>query len=213
MSINRLNIIFSNSSKRDTIFYLQIISIALISCFLISGCGNSLFSGSNKKTTSTAKASSQPNAVYYDFDDILVPRDMKIDNSSTVVVSTPGHTSGIITLKGRIDKDSLLKFFNSNMQKDNWSIISQIRSPTATILIFQKVSRWAVISLRDREYYTYAEIGVAPSFGEAASSSFSGTPSNSNSSNSNYGGSSYSSGSGADSGSGGSKIESENLFE
>lgn len=208
MSINRLNIIFSNSSKRDTIFYLKIISIALILCFLISGCSNSLFSGSNKKTTSTAKASSQPNAVYYDFDDILVPRDMKIDNSSTVVVSTPGHTSGIITLKGRIDKDSLLKFFNSNMQKDNWSIISQIRSPTATILIFQKASRWAVISLRDREYYTYAEIGVAPSFGEAASSSFSSTPSNSN-----YGGSSYSSGSGADSGSSGSKIESENLFE
>ena len=149
-----------------TVFF-SIIGITII--FLVSGCSNNMFSGSNKKVT--PKGSQQANAVYYDFEDILVPRDMKIDDGSTVVVSTPGHTSGIITLKGRIDKDSLLKFFNNNMQKDNWNIISQIRSPTAIILIFQKASRWAVITLRDKEYYTYAEIGVAPSFGDTSSSS------------------------------------------
>ncbi|MBF0303714.1 MAG: hypothetical protein HQK73_11800 [Desulfamplus sp.] len=190
-----------STMRLNPILYFKNIFIAITVLFLISGCSNSLFSGSAKKS-GTPKASQQSNAVYYDFDDILVPRDMKIDDGSTVVVSTPGHTSGIITLKGRIDKDSLLKFFNSNMQKDNWSIISQIRSPTATILIFQKASRWAVISLRDREYYTYAEIGVAPSFNET--SSYSNMPS----------GSSYNSGAAPSTTSGNSgKIESENLFE
>ncbi len=204
MSVNRSTIV---SIYRSTIKRISLKSIiVIIALFLISGCSNSLFSGSGKKQLSTAKASTQSNAVYYDFDDILVPRDMKIDDSSTVVVSTPGHTSGIITLKGRINKDSLLKFFNNNMQKDNWNIISQIRSPTSTILIFQKASRWAVITLRDKEYYTYAEIGVAPSFSEASSNSnYSVTPSGSN-----YGGSNYGSDSG---GSSGGKIESENLFE
>ncbi len=187
-------------------FHIQLLLFIIASLFLISGCSNSIFSGSGKKQTVTAKGSKQANAVYYDFEDILVPRDMKIDDSSTVVVSTPGHTSGIITLKGRIDRDSLLKFFNSNMQKDNWNIISQIRSPTSTILVFQKSSRWAVITLRDREYYTYAEIGVAPSFGETSSGSLN-VPSDSG-----YGASS-SSGSGSGSGSSGGTIESQNLFE
>ncbi|MBF0378694.1 MAG: hypothetical protein HQK72_14620 [Desulfamplus sp.] len=184
-----------------------IIGISIL--FLFSGCSNSLFSGSGKKQTVSPKVSQQTNAVYYDFEDILVPRDMKIDDGSTVVVSTPGHTSGIITLKGRISKDSLLKFFNNNMQKDNWNIISQIRSPTAIILIFQKASRWAVITLRDREYYTYAEIGVAPSFGETSSTNVNMPSESSYNSDSSYG-------SGLNSGSGtntGGKIESQNLFE
>jgi len=166
--------------KRSNIC-VQIVFTTITAFFLISGCSNSMFSGAGNQKTVTPKNSKQANAVYYDFEDILVPKDLKIDDSSTVVVSTPGHTSGIITLKGRIDKTSLLKFFNSNMQKDNWNIISQIRSPTATILVFQKASRCAVITLRDREYYTYAEIGVAPSVGQSSSDSFMSSPSGSNS--------------------------------
>lgn len=168
-------------SKRSTI-YVQTIFITIAALFMISGCSNSMFSGAGG-TKQTPKGSKQANAVYYDFEDILVPKDLDIDNSSTVVVSTPGHTSGIITLKGRIDKASLLKFFNSNMQKDNWNIVSQIRSPAATILVFQKVARCAVITLRDREYYTYVEIGVAPSVGpgQISSDSMMTTPSSSDS--------------------------------
>ncbi|MBF0231510.1 MAG: hypothetical protein HQK62_13475 [Desulfamplus sp.] len=164
---------------KRSVIYAQIILIAVALMLVVSGCSNSMLSGSKQKMT--PKGSKQANAVYYDFEDILVPKEMKIDNSSTVVVSTPGQTSGIITLKGRIDKTSLLKFFNSNMQKDNWNIVSQIRSPAATILVFQKVSRCAVITLRDREYYTYAEIGVAPSVGQPSSGGIMSIPSDSNS--------------------------------
>ncbi|MBF0210370.1 MAG: hypothetical protein HQK68_05735 [Desulfamplus sp.] len=185
---------------------LSTVSLAVVAILFVTGCSNNLFSGSSKKSA-TSKTSQQSNGVYYDFEDVLVPRDMKIDDSSTFVVSTPGQTSGIITVKGRISKESLLKFFNNNMQKDGWNIISQIRSPAATILIFQKSSRWSVITLREKEYYTYAEIGVAPSFGggDTSSNSFNTPPSNS-------GFSSSDSDSGFNSKSGG-KIESENLFE
>ncbi|MBF0202994.1 MAG: hypothetical protein HQK67_01480 [Desulfamplus sp.] len=162
----------TNLNMSAQIVYLKIIFITISMLFLISGCSNSMLSGTGKKT-SIPKGSSQANAVYYDFEDVLVPKDLKIDNSSTVVVSTPGQTSGILTLKGRIDKTSLLKFFNSNMQKDNWNIVSQIRSPSATILVFQKISRCAVITLRDKGYYTYAEIGVAPSVGQTSSDAMS----------------------------------------
>lgn len=101
-------------------------------------------------------------AVYYDFEDVLIPMELAVVNDKTVVVSTPGFTSGIITLKGRVERRSLLNFFNSNMQKDNWRPISQIKSPGTTIMVFQKTSRTAVITIRDEQIYTYVEVGVAP---------------------------------------------------
>ncbi len=48
------------------------------------------------------------------------------------------------------------------MQKDNWSVISQIKSPGTTIMVFQKTNRTAVITIRDEQIYTWVEVGVAP---------------------------------------------------
>jgi len=54
------------------------------------------------------------------------------------------------------------------MQKDNWNVISQIKSPGTTIMVFQKLSRTAVITIRDEQINTYVEVGVAPTVtGEA----------------------------------------------
>lgn len=135
----------------------------VVAVFFVSGCSSGLFSkkpegespGNQPKTRKTT-------AVYYDFEDVLIPNELSIVTDRTVVVSTPGFTSGIITLKGRVDRRSLFNFFNNNMQKDNWSIISQIKSPAATIMVFQKASRTSVITIRDEQIYTYVEIGVAP---------------------------------------------------
>ena len=88
--------------------------------------------------------------------------ELSIVKGRTVVVTTPGFTSGIITLKGRVERRSLFNFFNNNMQNDNWSVISQIKSPGTTIMVFQKASRTSVITIRDEQYYTYVEVGVAP---------------------------------------------------
>lgn len=104
----------------------------------------------------------KPTAVYYDFDDVLIPVALDIVKEKTVVVSTPGFTSGMITLKGRVERRSLFNFFNNNMQKDNWEIVSQIKSPGTTIMVFQKVNRTSVITIRDEQFYTYVEVGVAP---------------------------------------------------
>jgi hypothetical protein len=69
------------------------------------------------------------------------------------------------TLKGRVDSSSLFNFFSNNMIKDNWSVVSKIKSPGTTIMVFEKTSRCAVITIRDAQVYTYVEIGVAPTMG------------------------------------------------
>ncbi len=149
-------------------------------CFLISGCMGSTIIGNGGASASATGASGnntaikkQPTAVYYDFDDILIPKQLEIVDNSTVLVSTPGYTSGIMTFRGRVEKRSLTNFFVNNMQKDNWSRVSQIKSPASTIMIFRKPSKWAVITIRDKGYYTYVEIGVSPTIDKNISDSVS----------------------------------------
>ena len=140
----------------------MIVIAALI--FLISGCLGDKFSKKpeGEKPSDVESKSRKVTAVYYDFEDILVPMELSIVKDRTVVITTPGFTSGILTLKGRIERRSLFNFFNNNMQKDNWNILSQIKSPSTAIMVFQKASRTAVIAIRDEQIYTYVEVGVAP---------------------------------------------------
>lgn len=145
------------------------ICLAMGILLLISGCGGHLFSGrpENGNSAEPSSKSKKTTAVYYDFVDVLVPMELKIIRDKTLIVTTPGYRSGVLTLKGRVDSHSLFNFFNTNMQKDNWSIISQIKSPGTTIMVFNKPSRCAVITIRDEQINTYVEIGVAPTVANA----------------------------------------------
>ncbi len=125
-------------------------------------------------STDPGPKSRKTTAVYYDFEDVLIPMELSIVKEKTVVVSTPGFTSGIIALKGRVERRSLFNFFNHNMQKDNWNVITQIKSPGATIMVFQKTTRTAVITIRDEQFNTFVEVGVAPTV--TAETGFSHTP-------------------------------------
>ncbi|WP_022668525.1 hypothetical protein [Desulfospira joergensenii] len=146
------------------------IGFGIMIMIFLSGCGGNPFSSSPEDGASSEPPSSKSKkttAVYYDFVDVLVPMELKIVKDRTMVVTTPGFRSGVLTLKGRVDSRSLFNFFNNNMQKDNWGIISQIKSPGTTIMVFNKPSRCAVITIRDEQINTYVEIGVAPTVGDA----------------------------------------------
>ena len=140
----------SNHSVKVCICFSAMFFLAV----LASGCstGNPF---SPKPTDGSQDTASSPKtkettAVYLDFEDILIPLELTVDQNRTVIVSTPGFTSGILALKGRVDRNSLFNFFGTNMQKDNWNVISQIKSPGTTIMVFQKSSRTAVITIPGR---------------------------------------------------------------
>lgn len=145
--------------------YFNVVFFTLVLSVAVTGCSN-FNMGGNKNSTGEQGKTREATAVYYDFKDILIPKELKVMDGSTVVVSTPGYTSGIISLKGMIESRSLFNFFTNNMAKDNWNMISNIKSPASTIMIFQKQSRWAVITIRERDFSTYVEVGVAPTIGK-----------------------------------------------
>jgi hypothetical protein len=165
--------------------------IKLLICFLfvlvfswsVSGCigqtgsvkPQSQQSQPQKPATQVPEKPKEPTAVYYDFEDVLVPTQLKVMKERTVVVSTPGFRSGILALMGRVDPRSLYNIFSINMVKDNWNEVSKIKSPDITIMVFEKTSRCAVITIRDSQFYTYVEIGVAPTVSTSSSDEMSQT--------------------------------------
>jgi hypothetical protein len=151
-----------DTQKRMWLFVLGLTIALVISS---AGC-SSLTKKDNKATAPSAKSDSGVPALYYDFGDVLVPKELKVDKKSSFIYQTEGFSAGVLALKGRIETSSLISFFEQNMPKDNWQNISSFKSER-TMLLFQKAHRWCVINITDETFNTYVEIWVAPTTGGA----------------------------------------------
>jgi hypothetical protein len=130
----------------------------VILTFLLAACS------STPKTTdgSNAREKDEKNApLYYDFGDVLVPRELKLNAKSSFVYHSSGFTAGVLVFKSKVERVSLIEFFDNNMAKDNWRAVSAFKSPR-TLLLFQKENRWCVINITDNNWDTMVEIWVAP---------------------------------------------------
>jgi len=127
---------------------------------LVSGCASTKIK-KDISATSATKKDKGPVPLYYDFGDVLVPSELKVVKDGSFVFRTPGFSAGVLSLKGRVEINSLIDFFNSNMAKDNWKLVSSFKS-RRTIMLFHKENRWCVINITEESYNTYTEIWVSP---------------------------------------------------
>ena len=139
---------------------LIVLGLAIAMIFSSGGC-SSLTKKNNQATAPSATSDSGVKARYYDFGDVLVPNELKVDKKSSFIYQTEGFSAGVLVLKGRIETSSLISFFENNMAKDNWHMISSFKSER-TMLLFQKAHRWCVMSITDERFNTHVEIWVAP---------------------------------------------------
>ena len=124
----------------------------LASCFfLATGCANS----KKKKSGPTTG----PMPVYYDFGDVLVPKELKVIKKESAIFTAPDLSAGVLSLKGRVDRDSLIAFFEDNMSKDNWALVGTVKTPHS-MLLFQKETRWCVIEILEKTLDTRVKIWV-----------------------------------------------------
>ena len=149
--------VFTDAHKR---LYAVILILMTAVVFSVGGC-TSLSKKDDKATAPESETSTGVPAQYYDFGDVLVPKELKVDKKSSFIYQTSGFSAGVLVLKGRIETSSLISFFQTNMAKDNWNIISSFKSGR-TMLLFQKTHRWCVINITDEAFNTYVEIWVAP---------------------------------------------------
>ena len=127
----------------------------LVSCFFMaSGC-----STSKKKASGSADGPTGPMPVYYDFGDVLVPKELKVVRKESFLFTAPELSAGVLSLKGGVDRDSLISFFEVNMVKDNWIQVSAVKTPH-TMLLFKKENRWCVIEILEKTFDTKVKIWV-----------------------------------------------------
>jgi hypothetical protein len=135
-------------------------------CAVFVGCA-----GLQQKTTESSAGaagetgSETPEPSYHDFEDVLVPVELKVDKDKTFIYHGPGFKAGILALSGRVEMNSLILFFETNMAKDNWRLLSEFKSPR-TLMFFNKPTRTCVINITEKQFTTEVEIWVAPTVEE-----------------------------------------------
>lgn len=153
--------------------FTTLLAMALV--LALAAC-STLENKSSSSSSSPAQVSKQTSmGSYQDFEDVLIPKDMSLDDKSSFVIQTVNFKSGILTYTGRVDPISLANFFEANMAQDNWKQRSKMRYQTRTLMVFEKTDRDCIVNIEDRTFNTHLEVIVA----QRLSSSASSTPSSS----------------------------------
>jgi hypothetical protein len=100
-------------------------------------------------------------ARYYQFEDILIPGDLKMDTKRSFVHDAGGFKAGTLYLSGYVDVDSLVAFFSDAMLKDGWQLKSSFRYPK-TMDLFEKPKKVCLIIIEEGVLNTRVEVWVSP---------------------------------------------------
>jgi len=143
---------------------LLCIGIIIYLSLIVMGCSTLQSERGAAGSHESIRQKEKTGPLYYDFEDVLIPRELKVDRKSSFIYNTSGFSAGVLVLKGRVELGSLISFFEKNMAKDNWRLISSFKS-SKTIMLFKKQNRWCVISITE-SISTRTEIWVAPTMNE-----------------------------------------------
>jgi hypothetical protein len=142
------------------------VTVAFVSC---SSTGSSNAPPPNPVTqgsatpaaTSGTSVPSAPRPLFYDFSDIPVPQELDLQAGESFVVQSGPFKTGLLTLRGRVDLNSVINFFQLALPREGWKTRGDFRYQRS-ILIFEKADKISVIRLYEGMVYTYVEIFVAP---------------------------------------------------
>ncbi len=98
---------------------------------------------------------------YYDFDDIQVPTQLKLDKEKSILFKVGTFKAGLLTFSDNLEVESLINWFVETMAKDNWTLKSSFKYPKVA-LFFAKQGKTCVIHITEHTFSTVVEIWVAP---------------------------------------------------
>ncbi|GAB7079468.1 hypothetical protein [Megalodesulfovibrio paquesii] len=128
-------------------------------------------------SSGTAAPPPPPAENYYDFNDVAVPQEMKLQLSDSFILETPTTRTGVMAFSGKVEANSLRNYYINTMVKDGWAMRSAIKS-NRSILLFEKPGKYAVIIITDGTLKTGLEIWVLPQSGSIGDTGYvpSGAP-------------------------------------
>lgn len=141
--------------KRDIGWMAGIILIFAL--FLLEGCSTISREKREESTKDTLGGR------YYYFEDVRVPQELHYKQNKSFIYETPRFKAGVLYFtKWRLDPDSLIDFFLSSMEKDNWKLINSYKGKES-ILNFSKPDKSCMIKIIEKWWgNTEVEIRVGP---------------------------------------------------
>ncbi|MUM77612.1 hypothetical protein GKC30_08205 [Pseudodesulfovibrio sp. F-1] len=121
--------------------------IVLALVFALSACATTGSGGSDSSAT-TATQYQEPD-YYYDFDDILIPKEIKYVENESYKLDNAKFRAAIMKFKGRVQVLELVQYFINNMAKDNWTLVSNNKAGKLSVLNFEKFNKSCVIQVDD----------------------------------------------------------------
>jgi hypothetical protein len=137
---------------------------------LLWGCG-SVLQEQKKESSSTSTQTSPPPVGkkadramgrYYDFDDIQIPNELKLDTKKSNVFQSPNLVAGLLAFDGYVEVKSLVSFFKDAMARDNWQSRAYFTLPPKTVLLFEKKNKRAIIFIEESTFNTRLEVWLIP---------------------------------------------------
>lgn len=104
---------------------------------------------------------SEPRAKFFQFNDIPIPSEINVQAKNSYVFQSGQIKMGFLTLRGRVDSNSMINFFVVALPREGWRLKAQFRC-NRSLLIFDKSDKVCVILMKEETYYTYVEIYVSP---------------------------------------------------
>ncbi|MFO7785808.1 MAG: hypothetical protein R6V25_14350 [Desulfatiglandales bacterium] len=141
--------------------------LSALLCLTMMACspkygGKADFSDPDRVTpTEDVDAAGPALSSYYDFSDILIPREMKLDPDSSLLFETTNLKAGRLRFKGWVDPVSLFDFFMENMPRDNWRLRSYFKYGVY-LLVFEKPDKDCIVSIQKGTINSWLEVWVTP---------------------------------------------------
>src|SRR4030042_2769268 len=137
---------------------------------LMLGCGSVLQEQKKESSSSLVAPQTQvgkkldrPDARYYDFEDIQIPNELKLDAANTKIFQAPTYVAGVLVLNGYVEVKSLVNFFKDSMVKANWISKGNFKLSPKTILLFEKKNKRSLIIIEETMFNTHVEVWNIPS--------------------------------------------------
>ena len=136
--------------------------LAVLMVFAGIGCSSTV-KNTKGETPKEGEPAQRSMGKYYHFEDVLVPGELNFKPDDSFIYETPRFKAGILIFtKWRLDVDSLIDFFNTYMEKDNWKMVNSFRGKES-FLNFSKPDKTCSIKIIEKwTGTTKVEIRVGP---------------------------------------------------
>ena len=122
--------------------------LALIILSMFAACTTTGTTSSSDPAGEEGAQYREPDA-YYDFDDILIPKEISYDEDDSYKLDNAKFRAAIMKFKGRVEILELVQYFINNMTKDNWTLVSNNKASRVHVLNFEKFNKSCVIHVDD----------------------------------------------------------------